>query len=126
MSSPLEVAHSATFPAPIDVAYDAVLAAPLEQVLRRRFWALPPVVGVRDQVGGWGTLGRTRTIVMADKGTMREEVTVAQRPHTYGYDISEITGPVRPLVSAAQGHWSFTPDGDGTRHLSPRAAEHDG
>ncbi|MEO5654069.1 MAG: SRPBCC family protein [Marmoricola sp.] len=127
MSPQLELAHCATFPVTPERAYDAVLTAPLEQIFRRRYWAIPPIVGVRDQVGTWGTPGQTRTIVMADKGTLREELTLAQRPHAFGYDISGVTGPMKPLVSSAQGRWSFDADGGGTRvtwawTVQPRSA----
>ena len=115
MSSPLKLEHAATFPVPVERAYDVVLSAPLDQIFRRRFWAIPPIVGVRDQVGEWGTPGQTRTIVMADKGTLREELTHAQRPDSFGYVISQVTGPMKPLVSSAEGHWAFTPEGEGTR-----------
>ncbi len=115
MSEPLELEYSDVVPAAADRAYDLVLGTPLEQIFDRRFWAIPPVVGVRDQVGEWERPGQSRTIVLADRGTMREEITLAEPPGAYGYEISHVTGPLKPLVASARGSWTFAPDGAGTR-----------
>ena len=97
----------------MDVAYAAVLPMPLTQVFRRRFAALPPVKEVRDQVGAWGTVGQARTIVLADRGTMRETLTTASPGASFGYHLEPLTGPFAPLVSGVEGTWDFAPAGNG-------------
>ena len=117
MSGPLSVAASRTYPVPVDRAFDVVAPAPLPTIFRRRYGPLPPIRAVRDQTGGaWATgLGQTRTIVLADRGTMREELVTLDRPHRFGYELTRITGPMAPLVERVEGEWSFEPAGTGTR-----------
>jgi hypothetical protein len=86
---------------------------PLPLIFSRRYLALPPIKEVRDQDGEWGTVGQTRTIVLADRGTMRETLTSVTPGTSFGYDITPVTGPLKPLVVAAQGLWSFAPAGNG-------------
>jgi len=121
------LSQSRAVPVPVDEAFDRVLAHPLTEIFRRRWLAIPPVKEVRDQTGEWGTVGQTRTIVTADGGTVLETLTSNDRPHSFGYTISEIRGPMKPLVASADGLWTFEPAGTGTRItwtwlLTPTAA----
>ena len=113
MSSPLTLRASRSIPVAVDAAYAAVLPMPLPRIFGRRYLALPPVVEVRDQDGEWGTVGQTRTIVLADRGRMRETLTSVTPGTSFGYDIAPVSGPLKPLVVGAQGLWSFAPAGDG-------------
>ena len=112
---PLELASSRAFPVPVQQAYDAVLAAPLPALFSRRYAAIPAIREVRNQDGAWGTVGQTRTIVLADGGTMREELISAERPRVFGYWLSDLTGPMKPLATGVEGRWSFDPSGTGVR-----------
>jgi hypothetical protein len=121
------LSQSRAVPVPVDEAFDRVLSHPLTEIFRRRRLAIPPVKEVRDQTGEWGTVGQTRTIVTADGGTVLETLTSNDRPHSFGYTISEIRGPMKPLVASADGLWTFEPAGTGTRItwtwlLTPTAA----
>ena len=113
MPSPLTLRASRSIPVAVDTAYAAVLPMPLPRIFSRRYLALPPIKEVRDQDGEWGTVGQTRTIVLADRGTMRETLTSVTPGTSFGYDIAPRTGPLKPLVAGAQGLWSFAPAGDG-------------
>jgi hypothetical protein len=107
---------SRTFPVTVEQAYDAVLPAPLPRIFRRRYGAIAPIAEVTGQHGEWGTaVGQTRTIRLRDGGTMNETLTVIERPTVFGYTISGITGPMKPLVSEADGRWMFAPAGTGVR-----------
>jgi hypothetical protein len=75
VTTPLQLEQSRTYPATVEAAYAAVLAVPLERIFSRRFAAIPPIREVRGQTGAWGSVGQTRQIVLADGGTMREELT---------------------------------------------------
>ncbi len=115
MTAPRSLELSRSYPIGVDDAFAVVLPAPLEQVFRRRYGALPPVREVRDQPGIWGTVGQTRTIVLADGGTMHEELTSVVPGREFGYRISQVTGPMKVLVTSLEGLWSFDPVGTGTR-----------
>ncbi len=109
----LTLRASRSIPVPVGEAYAAVLPMPLPLIFRRRYLALPPIKEVRDQHGEWGTVGQTRTIVLADRGTMRETLTSVTPGESFGYDIAPGSGPLKPLVAGAQGLWAFAPAGSG-------------
>jgi len=110
-----QLTYTRTFPADVEEAFDEVLSCDLSQLFNRRYAAIPPIKVVRDQVGPWSTPGQTRTIALADGGSMREELLEVSRPKRFGYRISAITGPMRPLVASADGAWEFEPAGTGVR-----------
>lgn len=113
MPSPLALRASRSIPVAVDAAYAAVLPMPLTRIFSRRYLALPPIKEVRDQDGEWARVGQTRTIVLADRGTMRETLTSVTPGESFGYEITPVTGPMKPLVARVQGLWSFAPVGDG-------------
>jgi hypothetical protein len=97
----------------VDEAFDRVLPLPLEELFVRRYGPIPAIKETRQQ-GVWGTVGQTRTIVMADPGTMQERLVVVERPYRFGYVLDQVTGPMSLLVSRVDGLWSFEPDSRGT------------
>jgi hypothetical protein len=111
------LSYSRTFPAGVAKTFDRVLPTSLPELFARRYGPLPPVREVRDQAGVWGSggVGSTRTIVLADRGTMRETLTELDRPRAFGYDITEITGPMKALARTLHGRWQFEPAGTGVR-----------
>ncbi|NNG41210.1 SRPBCC family protein [Flexivirga sp. ID2601S] len=115
MNSPLDVSASVLVPADPERAFRDVLVAPLPQLFAKRHLALPPIKEVRGQQGVWGTVGQTRTIVLADGGTMREELVSVESPTAFSYHIGDITGALRPLAGGVDGRWSFTPRGAETQ-----------
>jgi len=112
---PVELAYSRTYPVDVPRAFDTILPTPLPALFSRRYAALPAVREVRDQDGQWGTVGQTRTIVLADRGTMRETRGSLERPDSFGYQISDIRGAMKPLVSRLDGLWTFEKAGTGVR-----------
>jgi hypothetical protein len=97
------------------LACDRLIVAPLPQVFARRFAAFPPVREVVDEPEEWGTVGQTRTIVLADGGRLSETLVSVDRPHGYTYLIDDIHGRLRPFVRSIDGAWSVTPDSAGAR-----------
>jgi hypothetical protein len=69
---------------------------------------------VREQIGEWGAVGQTRIVMLVGGGSMREELTSVDPPRSFGYTLSEITGPMAPLVGRVEGRWGFAPAGTGT------------
>ena len=113
MTTPVTLSASRSMPVSVEAAYDAVLPMPLPRIFSRRFAALPAIREVRDQDGEWGTVGQTRTIVLADRGTMRETLTSVTLGADFGYHLEPATGALRPLVRDVDGRWSFAPAGTG-------------
>jgi hypothetical protein len=96
-------------------AFDALIAAPLPLLFDRRALAISAVREVRGQDGDWGTVGQTRTIVLADGGTLLETLVSVDRPRHFGYVLSQVTGPLKILAHTVDGVWSVAPERDGVR-----------
>lgn len=107
--------ESRTYPVALDEAFSRVLALPLPELFDRRFLAIPPIREVRDAPEAWDTVGQSRRIVLADGGTMLETLTRVDPPAAFGYAITELTGPLSPIASAADGLWAFEAAGTGSR-----------
>src|ERR1700722_11803801 len=108
------VEQSCAIPIDLQHAFDVTLPIPLTAIFSRRYWLLPPVKVVRGQEGVWGQVGQTRTVVTTDGGTMRELLTEVDAPNSFSYLLSDISGPMRPLVDSIDGRWEFTPRGTRT------------
>ncbi len=91
------------------------MAARLPEVFSRRFAAFPAVREVTEEPDDWGAVGRTRTILLADGGRLRQTLTSVDRPHSYAYVLDDIHGRLRPFVRSVDGVWSITPTGTGAR-----------
>ena len=108
-------------------AFDRLMAVRLPDLFSHRYAAFPPVREVTDQPGDWGSVGHTRTILLADGSRLHETLTAVDRPHGYAYLLDDLHGPLRPFVSTIDGAWSVTPEGTGARiswawTLHPKAA----
>ena len=110
----ITVEQSRAIPVELQQAFDATLPMPLTAIFSRRYGLLPPVKEVRGQDGVWGRVGQTRTVVTSDGGTMRERLTEVDPPHSFSYLLSDISGPMRPLVEGVKGRWEFETSGTGT------------
>jgi hypothetical protein len=114
MVKPITVEQSRAIPVELQRAFDATLPIPLTTIFSRRYGLLPPIKQVRGQDGMWGQVGQSRVVVTTDGGTMRELLTDVDTPHSFSYRLSDITGPLRPLVDSIDGRWEFAPKGTGT------------
>jgi Polyketide cyclase / dehydrase and lipid transport len=114
MAKPIQVQQSRSCPVRIEQAFAVVLPAPLPGLFAR-YALLPPITQVCDQVGDWGTVGQSRTIVLSDGGTRRERLVSVTPPSEFSYRIDGFTGLNKALFAAVDGRWAFAPDGDGTR-----------
>jgi hypothetical protein len=98
-----------------DAAFDGLIGARLTEIFSRRYAAFPPVREVQDEPDEWGSVGQTRTVLLADGGSVRETLTEVDRPDSYSYLLDELHGLLRPFVRTVDGTWSFTPEDGGTR-----------
>ena len=110
----ITVEQSRAIPIELQRAFDVTLPMPLTAIFSRRYGLLPPIKQVRGQDGVWGQVGQTRTVVTTDGGTMRELLTEVDAPHSFSYLLSDISGPMRPLVVSIDGRWEFATLGTGT------------
>jgi Polyketide cyclase / dehydrase and lipid transport len=94
-------------------AFDRLMHVGLTDLFARRYAAFPAVTNVTDQPESWGTVGQTRTIVLADGGRLRETLTDIQRPHSFAYLLDGIEGPLRHFVHTIDGVWTVTPHSGG-------------
>jgi hypothetical protein len=102
---------------PVEEAFDRTMAMPLPDLFRARYAAIPPIAEVRGQMGEWRDVGQTRTIVLQGPGggSLLETLVSVDRPSSFGYELTDIKGPMKPLVGRVEGRWSFAPAGTGTR-----------
>jgi hypothetical protein len=94
----ISVEQSRAIPVEIPRAFDVTLAVPLTAIFSRRYVLLPPI----------------KEVVTTDGGTMGEILTEVDSPHSFSYRLSDITGPLAPLVDGIDGRWEFTARGTGT------------
>jgi hypothetical protein len=110
------VSASRSVPAALERAFDVVLTEPLPRIFSRRYGPISPIREVSDQTGDvWGTVGQSRRILLSDGGSMTERLTTVERPGSFGYRISDLSGPFKALISSLDGEWTFEPAGTGTR-----------
>ena len=97
------------------VAFDRLMAARPTEVFSRGYAAFPAVREVTEEPDDWGTVGQTRTLRLADGGSLHQTITSVDRPHSYAYVLDDIHGRLRPFVRSVEGMWSITPKGDRCR-----------
>lgn len=109
------VERSRAIPVNPEEAFARTMPMPLPTLFHRWYGPIPPIKEIRDQHGEWNSAGETRTIALAGGGTMRETLTAVDPGRSFGYTISDITGPMAPLIDHVEGTWIFDPAGTGTR-----------
>jgi hypothetical protein len=114
MAETAVVEHTRAIPVGVENAFRGTLPMPLPTLFRRWYGPIPPISGVLDQTGDWDAVGQTRTVALTGGGSMREELTHIDAPRSFGYTLSDIGGPLSPLVSRIDGVWLFAPAGTGT------------
>ena len=107
--------RSRTYPVEVDTAFDVVLSLPLKQLFKHRYGPIPAIKEAQLHGDGFDSLGASRTIVLTDGGSMREELTEVDRPRLFRYRITELTGPNKFLVDHVDGTWSVESAGTGAR-----------
>jgi polyketide cyclase/dehydrase/lipid transport protein len=127
MTSSLAVEQSRVIPVGVDEAFAGTLPIPLPRIFSHWYGPIGPIKEVRDQTGDWDAAGQTRLVLLTPSGSFHEELTSLDPPHSFGYALTQITGPLALLVGRADGEWAFAPSGNGTRvtwrwNIHPRSA----
>ena len=115
MAQPLVVEQSRAIPVTPEAAFTGTVPMPLPTLFQHWYGPIPPIKAVVDQTGDWDAVGKTRTVVLTGGGSMREQLTSYDPPRSFGYTLSDVKGPMAPLVARVEGLWSFAPAGTGTR-----------
>jgi hypothetical protein len=97
-----------------ETAFKRTLPIDLTTIFNRRYGPIGPIKEVRHQLGEWATVGQTRTVHQVGGGSIREELTSLDAPRTFGYRLTDIKGPLAPLVDHVEGQWRFDQAGTGT------------
>ena len=105
MSQPLLVEQSRDIPVDREEAFRDMVPIPLPTLFRRWYGPIPPIKQVLAQTGDWDAVGQTRTVVLTGGGSMREELTQFDPPNSFGYTLTDIKGPLSPLVGRVEGEW---------------------
>jgi Polyketide cyclase / dehydrase and lipid transport len=126
-------------PAGIAVTVETDVRAPLEATFRtivpielarifRGLGPLPAVVGTSEQTGGWDHVGASHIVELSDGSQAHEQLMAYEPPRHFAYRVDGFTGPLRGLVSYADGAWWFSDADAGATHVrwmyvfAPRAA----
>lgn len=127
MAHSLVVDQSLVAPVAVQDAFQGTLPIPLPTLFHRWYGPFPPISEVREQTGAWDAAGQTRVVHLAGGAGMREELTSVDPPRSFGYRLSEISGPMALLVDHIIGEWIFAPAAGGTEitwrwDIRPRSA----
>jgi hypothetical protein len=114
MTKPLVVEQSRTIPMGQADVFRDMVPMPLPELFSKWYGPIPPIKETRDQTGDWDAVGQSRTVVLVGGGSMREKLTQFDAPHSFGYTLSDVKGPLSPLVDHVDGVWLFEPIGNGT------------
>lgn len=127
MAHSLVVDQSVVAPVAVRDAFHRTLPIALPTLFHRWYGPFPPIKEVREQTGAWDAAGQTRVVHLVGGASMREELTSVDPPRSFGYRLSEVTGPMALLVDHVLGEWVFAPAGGGTEitwrwDIRPRTA----
>ena len=101
------VTIAATANAPLEKAFEII--APIDvPTIMPGYGPLPAVTGVENQTGAWDAVGQTRIVRLADNTMAREELTLYEAPHRFGYSVSAWSGTMKFLARGAKSEWHFS------------------
>ena len=128
-TSPSEARHrpgQPRLPQAPERVFEYVLPVDLSTVIKR--WGpLPGVKGTRDQSGTWDHVGATRTVLLEDGSSGKEELTAYNPPHHFGYTLTLRRRPPASWPPRPPAPGGSTPpttaapssSGPGPRHRGP-------
>ena len=115
MVAPYLLSSSTVVPVTPEVAQAGILDAPLPELFSSRSGPIPPIKECTGQDGAWDTVGKTRTVVLADGGSNLETLAALEPGTDYRYRLSDFTGPMKGLVASVDGRFATVAEGSGTR-----------
>lgn len=101
----LTLSASRTVAVPVDIAFEVVRQAPPAEVFRRRH-GLMAAMRPSPAAGPWGgTVGQERELSTTDGHQLLERLTALDPPHSFGYRLTVLRGPLGRLVEHVDGRW---------------------
>jgi hypothetical protein len=127
MAQPVIVEQSSRVPVSVEGAFNGTLTMDVTAVFHRWYGPFPPIREVRGQDKVWGTVGQTRTLILAGGGRTVEELTKVDAPRSFAYRVGDIKGPLSFIASGIDGEFVFAPADTGTEAtwrwtIHPRSA----
>lgn len=101
------VSLKSTANAPINKTFEIIVPIDVPTIMPG-YGPLPAVTGIEAQTGAWDAVGQTRTIRLADGTCAREEITLYEAPHRFGYTVSAWSGALKYLARQAKSEWRFS------------------
>jgi hypothetical protein len=98
-----------------EIAFTATHQIPLKSLFPRSYGSIPSITTTRGQTGDWNTVGQIREVVLANGGSLRQTLTILDPPTSLGYRLSDLHGPLAPLIDHVDALWTFEESGKGTR-----------
>lgn len=114
MTTGYEMSSARTVPVDVDAAFTGTIEVALPAIFRRWYGPIGPVRSADGNYDTWGTVGQTRVIRQVGGGSMTEELVSVDAPRSFTYRLTDIAGPLAPLVKHIDGRWEFAPAGTGT------------
>jgi hypothetical protein len=110
------VSHTVTRTAacPREHLFDVVVAEDVLPKVLHRYRMLPAVTGTAELTGPWTQPGSQRRVLLADGSSLREQLTIFDRPDRFGYRVDDFPQPLRALVGHAAGSWEFADTATGS------------
>ncbi|HEX6590938.1 MAG TPA: SRPBCC family protein [Moraxellaceae bacterium] len=87
-------------------AFLHIVPIPLERIFTG-YGPLPAVCGTRDQQGAWDGAGQSRTVLLSDGSTAREQLLAYRAPEYFGYRVGDFSGALGFIARHAEGQWWF-------------------
>jgi hypothetical protein len=112
MAQPMVVEQSRVISVGQKEAFLGVLQMNVPTIFWRWYGPFPPINRV---IGDFQVVGDARTLKFAGGGSAREELVRLDSPNSFGYELSDIKGPLALLASGVQGEWTFEPVDSGTK-----------
>ena len=94
--------------APREQAFSTIASIDLTSIFAG-YGPLPAVIGVFNQVGGWGSAGQTRSVALSDGSSANEGLNEYRYPEYLSYTLSGLTNVLQFLTTDAHGEWGFDP-----------------
>jgi polyketide cyclase/dehydrase/lipid transport protein len=111
-----QIAHTVRrrAPVPVERLFDVVVAEDVLPHVLHRWGPIPGVRETRELSGPWDIPGSTRTVVLADGHTAREQVIAWARPIHFEYRVSDLDGRFGQQFEFAVGEWEFADEAGGS------------
>jgi hypothetical protein len=112
-----QISHTVTRRLPsvsVERVFDVVVAEDVLPKVLHRYGPIPGVRGTADNTGPWDTPGSSRTVLLEDGSTAREQVLAWERPRRFEYRVDRLSNPLGRLVDHAVGSWAFAENARGS------------